>query len=604
MSGEIPKVTHINSARQRSVKESGKENGQFDIRENGIYFMWRYNESTPVKEKKICGPLKVLGRIRNRDDSNWSLLLEVKDHAGGVHPIRIADSVSAVDRKLFFAELSSAGLFISRDNHDDILRFLDAESSRCSTFIRQAERLGWHQGPTGDAYVLPGGVTIGDCGEEVHLDGHSSQNRWQVRQSTIRWRKTIGRWCVGNSRLNLAVSSAFAGCLLKDTDGESGGVHIYGGSSSGKTTAARVGGSVCGGGGKRGFTQSWRTTPNGLESLLELHNDATIFLDEISSADPNHVEQMIYQIENTEGKNRMTQDGQQAKKLEWRVVGFSTGEFDIPHYIQRAGRNGVKAGVEVRFLNIPAEASKTYGIFENIHEFDSAERFSRELKKASTMYYGAPYIAFLQRFIADKTASVEFVMAVMDRFRASNTLPNPGGEVLRGINRLALLAAAGELATKFDLTGWPTDEAFDALSRCCRDWLAARGTSGSSEEERGFQHFRNNIQRFAMSRFQDPNPRRQIEDRLGYRRTIRGRSELLIFPGGFNYLCGDYDPGTVARTLIDRKCLRHGPGEHKLSTSVGGIKGTRYYCVLEDVLLGYEAPKRSTSRKPRMLGGS
>ena len=81
------------------------------------------------------------------------------------------------------------------------------------------------------------------------------------------WRDRIGALCVGNSRLVFAVASAFAGPLLRPAGMESGGFHLRGDSSSGKTTALRLAASVNGG---PSYMQRWRTTSNGLEGAAAL----------------------------------------------------------------------------------------------------------------------------------------------------------------------------------------------------------------------------------------------------------------------------------------------------------------------------------------------
>jgi putative DNA primase/helicase len=78
-----------------------------------------------------------------------------------------------------------------------------------------------------------------------------------VSGTSEEWRKHIGRFCSGNSRLMLAVSCAFAGPVLSLLNGESGGVHLMGTTSTGKSTALLVGGSVLGGGGRNGFVVCW-----------------------------------------------------------------------------------------------------------------------------------------------------------------------------------------------------------------------------------------------------------------------------------------------------------------------------------------------------------
>lgn len=53
--------------------------------------------------------------------------------------------------------------------------------------------------------------------------------------------------CVGNHRLTFVVSVAFAGPMLNMLGHESGGFHLYGDSSGGKTTHLQVAASIYGG---------------------------------------------------------------------------------------------------------------------------------------------------------------------------------------------------------------------------------------------------------------------------------------------------------------------------------------------------------------------
>jgi len=101
-----------------------------------------------------------------------------------------------------------------------------------------------------------------------------------------------------------AASAALAGPLLKLCAEQPGGFHFAGGSSTGKTTALHLAGSVLGGGGKRGFLHSWRSTSNGLESIAEAHNDLTLILDELSRCDARKAGGVAYMPANGQGKNR------------------------------------------------------------------------------------------------------------------------------------------------------------------------------------------------------------------------------------------------------------------------------------------------------------
>lgn len=50
------------------------------------------------------------------------------------------------------------------------------------------------------------------------------------------------------------------------------------------------------------------------------------------------------------------------------------------------------------------------------------------------------------------------------------------GEILRAAERFALLGAAGELATKWGLTGWKKGEVKRTTERLFREWLETRAT--------------------------------------------------------------------------------------------------------------------------------
>jgi len=66
---------------------------------------------------------------------------------------------------------------------------------------------------------------------------------------------------------------------------------------------------------------------------------------------------------------------------------------------------------------------------------------------------------------------------------------------------LASRAAAGELATAFDVTGWPDGTATTAARVCLHAWLAERGGAGNFEGDAISARLRQVIERFGESRF-------------------------------------------------------------------------------------------------------
>ena len=83
--------------------------------------------------------------------------------------------------------------------------------------------------------------------------------------------------CVGNARLVFSICVAFAGSLLRLGHEESGGFHLRGNSSVGKSTGQHLACSVWG---SRDYKQTWRATINGLEGIAALYNDGLLVLDE------------------------------------------------------------------------------------------------------------------------------------------------------------------------------------------------------------------------------------------------------------------------------------------------------------------------------------
>jgi putative DNA primase/helicase len=100
---------------------------------------------------------------------------------------------------------------------------------------RCVQKTGWHDG----VFVLPA-ETIGENGERVLLQSLHEPAAMRTAGTLEQWRDTVGRYCIGNSRLTLAVSAAFAAPLLDITGDEGGGLNIKGQSSNRKTNALYI----------------------------------------------------------------------------------------------------------------------------------------------------------------------------------------------------------------------------------------------------------------------------------------------------------------------------------------------------------------------------
>ena len=109
----------------------------------------------------------------------------------------------------------------------------------------------------GGGFILPNGETIGTPSVFMRSDV-TKQDLGSAQQGTLKqWNHAIGRYCVGNNRMGMFVSAAFAGPLLDLINEPSRGIHLFGGSQKGKTTVAYVAAAVWGKGARDGKVQQW-----------------------------------------------------------------------------------------------------------------------------------------------------------------------------------------------------------------------------------------------------------------------------------------------------------------------------------------------------------
>jgi putative DNA primase/helicase len=373
------------------------------------------------------------------------------------------------------------------------------------------------------------------------------------------WQKNIASFCQGNSRLTLSISAAFAPPLLELLSIEGGGINLRGHSSTGKTSVLKAAASVWGG---PDYIQRWRATANGLEAMAGWHNHTLLCLDELSQIDPEAAGEVAYMLGNGGGKTRADRGGQYRSPIRWQLLFLSTGELSLAHHILQTGKIA-KAGQEVRVIDLDAEAGK-HGIFEELHGMASGAHLADHLSEASRSHYGTPSRIFLATIASHPEEIVTFMTEVMNQFQqhvAKNVLKNlPNiscGQIIRVAKRFALIAAAGELATKLNITGWSEQMAYSLVYQCFIDWFSSRGSLMPQEEDVALEKVRLFFQLHGDSRFAawDQESDRAIIQRAGFKKQIEGGIwEFYVFSDVFkSEICKGVDPSYVAKV-----CVKHG----------------------------------------------
>ncbi|EQD50077.1 protein containing DUF927, partial [mine drainage metagenome] len=129
------------------------------------------------------------------------------------------------------------------------------------------------------------------------------------------------------------------------------------------------------------YMGTWRQTDNGLEGTAALHSDLLLILDELSQLDPRHAGQVAYLLANGQGKGRAHRDGSPRAITTWRTLFLSAGEVGLADLVNESGGK-VRAGQQVRVLDVAADAGAGLGLFERLPAGVTAGQFSDALKHA------------------------------------------------------------------------------------------------------------------------------------------------------------------------------------------------------------------------------
>ncbi|MDP1650965.1 MAG: DUF927 domain-containing protein [Rubrivivax sp.] len=550
--------------------------GRFRLTQRGVFYIAK--DGTTGLEKMpqwICGGLAVVAATRDAKSTAWGRLLEWRDADGVRHQWAMPLELLQGDGVDVRRELAQAGLAIAPGRAARELLASYVQVWPVKDRARCVERLGWQ----GAVYVTPA-ESIGERDERVVFqNAHAIEPAYSVAGTADDWRESVARLAQGNSRMVFALSVAFAGPLADVAGEDSGGFHMRGKSSSGKSTASKAAASVWGH--PNTYMRGWRATANGLEGMGALHNDGCLILDELSACEPKEAGEAIYMLANGQGKARASRSGSARASARWRLLFLSNGEVSLAALMAQAGRKP-NAGQEVRLADFDADAGKGLGAFEELHDQPTPAALSLALKDAATRHHGAAGVAWLRAIVADRDKLADFIADGVRQFVAENAPADAAGQVQRVAQRFGLVAVAGELATYYGVTGWPEGEATQAASRCFAAWLDSFGGTGNREDRTLLAQVRGFFETHGASRFEDVAATfdQRIVNRAGfYRAGADGAREFLVLPEAFKRdVCAGFDLKAATRCLLAQGWIvPGGDGRPTQKPRLPGIGTARVY---------------------------
>ena len=455
----------------------------------GVWFFGVKQSSSgdqqPV-EQWVCSPLHIQAVTHDPQANNVGRLLRFKTTLGTWREWAMPMELLKGDGADLRGELLSMGVELDPLGRTLFAQYLQKPPPKRR--IHCALSVGW----CGNSFVLPDVVIGPKASGVIFQSGERGHDEFTTAGSLDGWLVEIAARAVGNPLLTLSLSAAFAGPLMALCNAESGGVHIVGDSSTGKTTAIEAACSVWGG---NNYKRSWRATANGMEGAATMFNDCLLALDEISECDPREVGAIVYSLGNGRGKQRSTRTGRAQSVSRWRCFVLSSGERTMGTTMSEGGFR-VKAGQAVRLLDIPA--SRTYGAWDTLHGFETGTQLSDALKRGASKHYGHAGRAFLERLTRETRNLSEF----LERFTGLPQFspPDAEGQDKRAATRFALLALAGELASEYGITGWAEGEALRAAMTGFQAWRGMRG-KGNDERKQIINAVARFVERHGDSRF-------------------------------------------------------------------------------------------------------
>jgi putative DNA primase/helicase len=349
---------------------------------------------------------------------------------------------------------------------------------------------------------------------------------YEHRGTLERWQAGVAARAVGNPLLMFALSCGFAGPLLAKCHAESGGFHIRGASSEGKTTLLRSAVSIWG---AKSHMRTWNATANGMEGIAVRYNDNLLALDEINECSPKDIGAIVYALANGVGKQRASRTGAARATVAWRLIILSSGERSLAMAMGDAGLTP-NAGQDVRLLEVPVK--RKFGGWDNLHGMTDGAAFSNALKSASDAHCGHAGRAFLERLTRDRRD----LPAMFEAYKQSPEFKatSDDGQDKRATARFALVALAGELAAEYSVAPWDAGDPAKSAAEMFKAWQSERNHVGNREPAEIREQLadfidKHGASRFARLRYTDE---RTINNRAGWYDEVQDESRVYYFTSG------------------------------------------------------------------------
>lgn len=175
------------------------------------------------------------------------------------------------------------------------------------------------------------------------------------------------------------------------------------------------------------------------------------------------------------------------------------------------------------------------------------------MKTLTGQYYGTAGTSWLNYITQYKELVIRDASSLIKEFMSD--YGHVESQAYRVGKRMAVVAAAGELATRAGITGWQDGQAIAAAKICFENWLDNYGHDGKQEDRQIIGHIAGYLEKYSGSRFQTVGSRAQkISKKSGY---YKRDDDLYLFGTyTFEEICLPYSKSQVINILRSHNLLR------------------------------------------------
>jgi putative DNA primase/helicase len=536
--------------------------------------------------------------VRDTKSAGWAHFLRWRDADGYTHEFIASDKQLLSEHDVVCGDMAEQGLRINKGQQATLARYI--LSSTTDDRVTLVNRIGWHEIGDRSVFVMPSQVIGDPPGRVLYEVGQRRQEEYSARGSLAEWRHGVAGLAQAHALAALAISAAFAGPLLHLAGLESGGIHLFGNSSTGKTTLLKLAASIWG---DSSLVRSWRATANGLEGVANRTSDVVLILDELGQLDSKDAATALYMLASGVGKIRMNRNATLQDIKTWRAFMLSSGEMTVEAKITQLRGAKAYTGATLRLLNVAADQQLGFGVFDSAGSTGDIRDLLKDFSSAVTSAYGVAGSAFVSALVSRAEPS-EAIRNAIDHFVTRNVAPNASGQVERSAKRFGLIATAGELATEFGITGWFSGTASAAAASAFKKWSEVRGGDGKepAEDRAAIRQVTELIVRYGESRFDEldesgfmvmfgrndegsgPHPRPALI-RLGWRK-FSGDDRIWMIEDSVweSEFCKGFDPVQVSRALARHGMLKCAKDRFTYAERFEDKRNKRFHVITAKIL--------------------